>query len=296
MSLEIVPAARLPHEERAALWTEAFSDYFTPGVITVDTLKAMETLFDLEREASRVVVEDGRPVAFAMLGVRGPARSGPLEARRGGPGGRGWIGGMGVIPAARRRGHGDRVMRAVLDAARERGLATVRLEVLVQNDPAIPLYERLGFRTLRQVEVWERAAEAPAPVDPGSTGELSLDDAMTLLGERRIEDIPWQRELGAARRVLADLAAVASASDGARAVAVHRTLPDRVSLVAIGVEPETEPAAGRALDALLAGFFAARSGRPARLLNLPANDPAAPALERIGAKVTHRQWEMELAV
>lgn len=276
MSVQAVPAASLPHAERAALWTEAFSDYYAPGVITSEALVGLERAFDLDVDASRLVIDDGKPVAFAMLGIRGR---------------RGWIGGMGVIPSARRRGHGERVMHAVLDAARERGLASVRLEVLVQNVQAIPLYEALGFRTLRKVEVWDRAADAPViPVPSRPARTLDVDAAAARLGRAHLESAPWQRELAAARIAFPDL--TAAESDGA--VAVFRATPERVGLLEVSASDDA--GSGGTLDTVLATIFSTHSGRPARLLNLPEGDPAGPALERAGLAVSHRQWEMEIPI
>src|SRR5262249_47141567 len=53
---------------------------------------------------------------------------------------------LGVTPAARRRGVAQALMAAALPAARDLGAEEVFLEVAVDNDPAIALYERLGFR------------------------------------------------------------------------------------------------------------------------------------------------------
>ena len=47
--------------------------------------------FDLDLDASLVAVDDGEPVGLVNLGVRGE---------------RGWIGGLGVVAEARRRGLG----------------------------------------------------------------------------------------------------------------------------------------------------------------------------------------------
>lgn len=51
-------------------------------------------------------------------------------------------------PAHRRRGFAARVMEALLDEARKRGLATVTLEVRASNEAAIALYRRYGFAVL----------------------------------------------------------------------------------------------------------------------------------------------------
>jgi ribosomal-protein-alanine N-acetyltransferase len=80
-----------------------------------------------------------------------------------------------VVPDHRRRGLGARLLTALLDDARRRGFTKVGLEVRVDNDAAIALYERFGFRRvgLRRryyqpsgtdalVMAWD-ATTAPAP-------------------------------------------------------------------------------------------------------------------------------------
>jgi ribosomal-protein-alanine N-acetyltransferase len=52
---------------------------------------------------------------------------------------------VGVRPAARRRGVARALMLAGLDVARDAGVAEAFLEVAVDNDAAIALYELLGF-------------------------------------------------------------------------------------------------------------------------------------------------------
>lgn len=52
---------------------------------------------------------------------------------------------IGVRTGHRGRGVGARLLRAVIGAAREHGLAAVSLSVEVEN-PAVRLYERAGFR------------------------------------------------------------------------------------------------------------------------------------------------------
>jgi ribosomal protein S18 acetylase RimI-like enzyme len=52
--------------------------------------------------------------------------------------------GIALEPAYQHRGLGERLMRAALQAARERGVRQVALTVHPQN-PAIGLYERCGF-------------------------------------------------------------------------------------------------------------------------------------------------------
>ena len=60
-----------------------------------------------------------------------------------------WVGfrGIEVAPEARRRGLGLAVMAALLDWGASRGATTAYLQVLDGNEPALALYERLGFVT-----------------------------------------------------------------------------------------------------------------------------------------------------
>ena len=58
-----------------------------------------------------------------------------------------------TIPIARRRGLASQVMRAALAEAREDGCTTVSLQA---TDVGERLYERLGFRRLGPMELWER--------------------------------------------------------------------------------------------------------------------------------------------
>jgi ribosomal protein S18 acetylase RimI-like enzyme len=52
-----------------------------------------------------------------------------------------------VAPTERRRGLGTRLMAAAEQLCRDRGYASIRLEVSTQNLPAIEFYRRLGYRT-----------------------------------------------------------------------------------------------------------------------------------------------------
>ena len=56
-----------------------------------------------------------------------------------------WIGGVGVVPAMRRRGVARTLMRAAEESAAERGAETIILEVIEGNLGALRLYEREGY-------------------------------------------------------------------------------------------------------------------------------------------------------
>jgi ribosomal-protein-alanine N-acetyltransferase len=52
---------------------------------------------------------------------------------------------VGVVPDARRRGHGAALLRDAMAAARGRGAGAMFLEVAACNTPALALYARQGF-------------------------------------------------------------------------------------------------------------------------------------------------------
>jgi ribosomal-protein-alanine N-acetyltransferase len=52
---------------------------------------------------------------------------------------------FGVVPEARRRGHGGSLLREAIGAARAKGAGAMFLEVAAGNAPALALYAREGF-------------------------------------------------------------------------------------------------------------------------------------------------------
>src|SRR4051794_35682927 len=166
MEIALRPASSLTLAALAELFTAAYEGYVLPFVIDEPTLRFMVDAFDVDLDASRVAYGDGEPIGLANLAVRGD------EA---------WIGGIGVVPAARRQGIAESLMQAVHDEARGRSLAQVWLEVIEQNESAFRLYEKLGYEVARHVEVWT-LAEDPAH---GSAREVPASEAHARIRELR---------------------------------------------------------------------------------------------------------------
>jgi ribosomal protein S18 acetylase RimI-like enzyme len=259
--VDLRPASSLPQGELAALFTAGYEDYYAPVHIDAAALAFMTQAWDLDLDASKVALRDGEPVGVCMLGLRGD------EA---------WIGGLGVVVGERRGGLGSRLMEAVLDEARDRDVREVRLEVIRENERAIPLYERLGFERTRDLEVWS------LPGAPGAVRETDAGLAHAWIREHRTEREPWQRDDGTLAN-LGDLTGL-EADGGA---AVVRTPGGRVLVLQI---------AGRdgALRELLG---AARAlGDSLLVLNLPGGHAAGAALRDLGGRVDVRQYEMAIAL
>ena len=106
----------------------------------------------LQHPGVRIYAEDwGRPGDVGVVGLIDGAIAGACWMRlvKGGQG-LGYVDdetpqlGIALFPAYQHQGHGERLMRAALEAARAHGYRQVSLTVHPQN-PAIRLYERCGF-------------------------------------------------------------------------------------------------------------------------------------------------------
>jgi putative acetyltransferase len=109
-----------------------------PGFAIHDPeVSAMSAAYAGPRSAYFVVEMDGRVVGGAGIGPLEGGDADTAELRK-----------MYFLRDARGKGMGERLLRHVLDVARERGYAHVYLETLKGMDAAMRLYEHLGFRRL----------------------------------------------------------------------------------------------------------------------------------------------------
>jgi GNAT superfamily N-acetyltransferase len=257
LSVEIRPARELSRAERAALFTAAYEGYAIPFRVDEPNLAFIEETFDIDVGASRIAFRGDAPVGLGNLGVRGEDA---------------WVGGVGVVPAARRRGVGESLMRALHEDARGRGIRRVWLEVIVENTGAHALYEKLGYRTVRDVQVWsltvsEDGAEAAL--------EVPAAEAHDRIRELRRTREPWQRD-DVSLAKYGDMRGLATA-DGA---AVFRgSGPIQLLQIAGDAEPLLRTLQCR--DTV-------------SVLNLPVDDSTSAVLRELGGSVRVRQHEMLL--
>jgi ribosomal protein S18 acetylase RimI-like enzyme len=249
--MTIVPADTFELVELAAVFSAGYEGYYVPVHVEEATLAFMVDAWDIDLSRSFVALRGDDRLGVGMLGVRGD---------------RGWIGGLGVVAGERRSGVGRTLMQAVLASAP----ADVTLEVIEQNEPAIRLYESLGFERTRILEVWSLTDEPPAAtatsVEPRPLGQ---------------EGVPWQR-------ADASLPAEYERIEVDGAAAVIRVTGSRVSVLQLEARDET------AAEELLAA--ARRLGESLHYVNVPEGDPASGALEALGGSLDLRQFEMRKLV
>jgi len=268
--LELSPASELGLEGLATLFNAAYEGYPVPMHIDAGAIEFMLEALDLAPEHSRVASRAGEPVGLAMLGVR--------QAR-------GWVGGMGVVTAARRTGVGKRLMRAIMDEALAAGIRELFLEVLEQNTSARTLYERLGFRALRRLEVWTYAG-AP-PTGGGRAQACDPRSARNRIRAARTAPEPWQRADETVDRLDVSTPALRAVTTSG-GDAVYRVNDGRASV--LHLVASSDVAAGVLLDTIRS-----RDGvNVVRFLNVPSTDPAVTALAAREATCDAAQTEMSV--
>jgi GNAT superfamily N-acetyltransferase len=263
VAVQLSPSTELSHGELAALFTAAYEGYFVPFAVDEATLEFMVDVFDLDLGRSLVAIEDGTAVGLANLGCRG-ART--------------WLGGVGVVLSRRREGIGELLTRRLLEQAGEAGATEMVLEVIVENRPAISLYEKLGFVHTRELEVLSLAAGEP---DGDLAESAPLDEAWAIVRARREGEEPWQRSDATLDRLLHHRPAPEAIAAG-EAAAVHRVAGDSVGLLQAAGD-------GSGLAAIL-GSLRARGKVIA--VNYPAGGEVAAAFRALGGDVSLRQYEM----
>ena len=220
----------------------------------------MARSWDYDLGGSLVASDGGEDIGLCMLAVRGSNA---------------WIGGVGVIAGRRGEGIGEQLMRASEDRARGRDVEGVWLEVLVQNEPAVKLYEKLGYSHVRDLEVW--SLDGGLVLQEHKVPSVPVADALGRSGER----LPWQRA-DASVATLADACAVADT----RGSLIYRTSGGIASIIQLAAADED------AIRGLLGSLPDETTG--VHYVNAPEGDPVSAVLESLGATQTARQHEMLL--
>lgn len=263
----LLPASRCSTAELAALFTASFEDYVVPLTVDEASFRSMAKLFDIDLDASRVALFGDDPVGLVNLGLRGD---------------RAWIGGMGVVPEARRGGVGETLMHAAHESAAARGVIEIWLEVITTNAPAVRLYEKLGYEHVRDVEIWELSAEPPA----SSAREATVAEAHERVRALRTAREPWQRAdetLAHLRKSGALLGLVND--DGAAIVRTSGTQSSLDQLAAVSVDGAAD---------LIAAALA--RCRPLRVANFPTGSETALALTRFAEAPRICQHELRFVL
>jgi GNAT superfamily N-acetyltransferase len=177
--MTFLPAQTFSLAALTEVWNRGYAGYFFPVLYSEAQLAQHIRAGSLDLGSSLIHTENGVPVAFCFLGRRGD---------------RGWIGGVGVAPAHRKKGLARRLFAAQLEVAAPLGLASVTLEVLRQNW-AKKVYAAAGFVPTRDLVMLTGRLPDNALAPPGA--RLATEAVFQAHHARLHRGSPacWQREL-----------------------------------------------------------------------------------------------------
>lgn len=177
MNFATLPAARYPLPDLVQFLNRGFEDYAVPIQFDAVMFANMQRKDDIDLSLSRVLTLDGQPCGIALVAPRPARRASRLAA-------------MGVAREVRGKGAGTWLMEQLIGEARQRGEGEMVLEVIERNEPAVRLYRRCGFQTVRRLiglsrkDARENGRGDLQKIDPG---ELSR-----LISQYGLPDLPWQ--------------------------------------------------------------------------------------------------------
>jgi ribosomal protein S18 acetylase RimI-like enzyme len=149
-----------------AAYNQTRVDYLVPMPMNAARLAEYIHMYDVDLDRSRVAVEGDQILGLAMLGVR------PEQT---------WITRLGVLPIKRKRGVGETLMRALLDATDQLKITCTCLEVIKHNTPAHTLFLKLGFTETRELLILRRPPGPPAEIPAVKVAWLDRAEALALL-------------------------------------------------------------------------------------------------------------------
>jgi len=177
MTLEIIPAHDVPLADQAQIFSRAFAGY-VGGSFEMDAAGL-----------ARFVSLQGADLCYSRFAQTPEGLAGFAYINRTANISR--IGGMGVVPEARRAGLARRLLVHLLEEAQTRGDQAMMLEVIEQNPAAHRLYAQQGFRETGHLSGWRRKANTLARESARPLEEISLIRTSQIPSALEYPDLPW---------------------------------------------------------------------------------------------------------
>ncbi|RNB87039.1 GNAT family N-acetyltransferase [Brevibacillus fluminis] len=173
-------------DEAVLAYNRGYEGYFFDQTKTVDSLAHKIGKEELSPSHSIVAFYDGEPVGIVLNGIW--QRDGKKVA---------WNGGTGVAPAFRGKGVGRALMDETLAIYREAGVEQAALVAVKENETAIALYEKVGYRVVGQ-SIFLESQSSLLPFHEESAMDYPVEQAgvQDVYGlafwPKPIWDIQWQ--------------------------------------------------------------------------------------------------------
>lgn len=178
MNYTFQPLINYTIQESAAVLTQGFSGYFVPIHVTKDALLQMVRQLSLDLAASYMLCCEESPVGVALVGRRG------WTSR---------LAAMSILPEHRGRGAGSYILEQLVAHSKARGERTIVLEVIEQNEPAVKLYQKFGFTTVRRLLGYSKTdGSSLEEANQARLQEIDLPELARHVLQDAPADLPWQ--------------------------------------------------------------------------------------------------------
>ncbi|WP_269531631.1 GNAT family N-acetyltransferase [Chitinimonas sp. BJYL2] len=197
--------------------------------------------------------------------------------------------GTGVLPAWRGQRLSQALFTQLLPIWQAAGLTQCVLEVIDTNTPARRSYEACGFAPVRRFDCLTLPILPPDALPAGvQLREVSAAAVPAACLAWLAEAPSWQNSPASLARSPRPFVQLRQESDG-RPLAIGVLHPDTGDVPLFAVRPEARRLGlGTALIASLRG----RSTKPLRFINLTEGSASVALLQRLGAEINARQFEM----
>ncbi len=274
-SFEMVSASEFTTAQLTDIYNQTRLDYLVPMPMSRAKLEEYVHNYDVDLAQSLVVTTAGSPLGLAMLGVRQKMT---------------WITRLGIMPDGRQKGAGRALMNRLIENSRRLGARTIILEVIRENKPARRLFNKVGFKELRELRVIRRPPVQVSEPDNPRVEKLGYQQAVALL-EKRTDSPSWvtanQSLLNAGNLA----ALVADFPNLGRGWLVYQNTPFQLGRVTLQTDPE---APLEVAINLLKDLHVRHPIQDTVVENLPLVDRHWPAFQALDYMVSFVRVEMRL--
>jgi ribosomal protein S18 acetylase RimI-like enzyme len=179
MHFVIQPASSYTVSDLVTTLNSGFEDYFIPIQFTNSMFLNMLHKDGIDLSVSHVLLADNKPSGIALIAPRGARRVSRLAA-------------MGIAKEIRGKGAGSWFMKELIDQACKRGDREMVLEVIEQNEPAVRLYRKYGFESLRRLVGYTCKSRDSTEDEKGDLQQIDLREMSQLISQYGLPDLPWQ--------------------------------------------------------------------------------------------------------
>ena len=175
MKLDLTPASNYSLPDLTDLLNLSFENYLVPIQFNTSQFVTMLRKDSIDLDSSRVLLIDNELSGIALIARRG------WTSR---------LAAMGISQQMRGKGAGLWFMEKLIQESRQRNDREIVLEVIEQNDPAVQLYQKFGFQSVRRLIgfIYKSATENGT----GNLQEIDLREAGFLISLHGLPDLPWQ--------------------------------------------------------------------------------------------------------